>query len=196
MRFNDGAVDSSGRLWAGAMNDPEIQEPTEEGVLFRLDPGLKLHRMIENVSIPNGVGWSVDNHTMYFTDSPTRNVFKFKYDPITGAISDRQIFFHWDGEGVPDGFAIDVEGCLWVAICGGSKVIRVAPRGDYGKVIGEISLPTRRVTCPTFMGEELFISSAEEEEMERYPQSTAFGGNLFRVHVGVLGLRRHKYRRQ
>lgn len=195
MRFNDGAVDSSGRFWVGAMNDPKVKEPTDEGVLFRLDPDLNLHRVIENVTIPNGIGWSVDNRTMYFTDSPTKNISKFTYDSVTGDISDRKIFFHWDGEGVPDGFVIDVEGCLWVAICGGSKVIRIAPEGDDGKVIGEISLPTRRVTCPTFVGEELFISSAEEEEPDRYPQSTDFAGNLFRIHVGVRGLRRHKYKR-
>ncbi|MCJ1464336.1 hypothetical protein MMC07_002949, partial [Pseudocyphellaria aurata] len=194
MRLNDGAVDSSGRFWVGAMNDPTVKKPTDEGVLFRLDPDRNLHRVIENVTVPNGIGWGVDNKTMYFTDSPTKNIAKFKYDSVTGDISDRKIFFHWDGEGVPDGFVIDVEGCLWVAIYGGSKVIRIAPEGDDGKVIGEISLPTRFVTCPTFVGGELFISSAEEEEPDRYPQSTEFAGNLFRVHVGVRGLRRHKYR--
>lgn len=65
-------------FWAGATNEPDVKEATEEGVLFRLDLDLKLHRVIENVSIPNGVGCSVDNKTTYFTDSPTKNIFKFK----------------------------------------------------------------------------------------------------------------------
>ena len=71
MRMNDGAVDSQGRYWAGMMNDPKVQEPTDEGVLFRLDPDMTLHRMIEKVTIPNGMGWNADDNVMYFTDSPT-----------------------------------------------------------------------------------------------------------------------------
>lgn len=70
MRFNDGAVDSHGRFWAGAMNDPKIQSPGPEGVLFRLDPDLSLHRMLSPVTIPNGIGWNQANDTMYLTDSP------------------------------------------------------------------------------------------------------------------------------
>ena len=47
MRFNDGAVDSRGRFWAGAMNDPKIAEVIDEGAMFRLDPDLKLHRVLK-----------------------------------------------------------------------------------------------------------------------------------------------------
>ena len=50
MRFNDGFVDPEGRYFAGTMNDPKITKPTNEGVLFRLDPDLTLHRIIEQVS--------------------------------------------------------------------------------------------------------------------------------------------------
>ncbi len=59
MRFNDGCVDPQGRFWAGTMNDPKVKEPAAEGVVFRLDPDMSLHRMIEGVTIPNGMGWSV-----------------------------------------------------------------------------------------------------------------------------------------
>ena len=74
MRLNDGVVDHEGRYWAGAMNDPKVKAPpTDEGVLFRLDPDMTLHRMIENVSIPNGICFSPDEKFMYFIDSPTGN---------------------------------------------------------------------------------------------------------------------------
>lgn len=91
MRFNDGRVDPQGRYWAGAMSDPST---TNEGVLFRLDPEKSLHRVIENVTIPNGIGWTLDGKYMYFTDSPTGNIFKYKFDPETGNVSDRVVFFH------------------------------------------------------------------------------------------------------
>ncbi|KAL9016153.1 MAG: hypothetical protein Q9185_006485 [Variospora sp. 1 TL-2023] len=194
MRCNDGAVDAAGRYWLGTMNDPKVQDPTDEGVLFRLDPDLSLHRMIERASIPNGVGWTLDNKKMYFIDSPTRNIFVFDFDLASGAISNRQVFFHLadDELGVPDGFAMDSAGNLWTAVCGGGKVLKLSPEG---KVIGEITLPTRMISCPGFAGEDLFITSAAEEEPEKYPESVQYGGSLFRVHVGVSGKPQNRFRR-
>lgn len=194
MRFNDGVVDHEGRYWAGTMNDPKVQSDFQaEGVLLRLDPDLTLHRMIEKVTIPNGMGFSLDEKTMYFIDTPTGNVFKFNYDRKTGDISDREVFYHHEGEGGPDGLAMDSTGHLWIAICGGGKVLKVSPGG---KLVGEILLPTRMISCPAFAGEDLFITSAEEEKPEKYPESARYGGSLFRVNVGVRASPLHKFRKQ
>lgn len=191
MRFNDGFVDAEGRFFAGTMNDPKVQEPTNEGVLFRLDPDLTLHRILEEVTIPNGMGFTLDGKSMYFIDSPTHDVSKFKYDRKTGNITDRQVFYHIDGDAFPDGMAMDREGCLWIALAGGGKVLKVSPEG---KLVGEISFPTRMISCPAFAGEELYVTSAEEEEPDRYPNSAKYGGSLFKVHVGVKGIALHKFK--
>ena len=196
MRSNDGAVDQNGRFFVGAMNDPMVAEITNEGVLFRLDPDMKVHRVIEKVSIPNGIGWSVDGKIMYFTDSPTKTIFKFDYDATTGNISNRQPHFQLEGEeedAAPDGLTVDVEGCIWTAIFGGGKVLRISPQG---KVIGKIDLPTRCVSCPRFVGKDLFVTSAMEEDPKNYPESAKLGGSLFRVHVGLMGMPMHEFRRQ
>ena len=192
MRFNDGFVDPEGRYFAGTMNDPLKTQPTDEGVLFRLDPDLSLHRVLEKVTIPNGMGFTLDEKSMYFIDSPTKNVWKYKYDRKTGDISDREVFYHVEDAGVPDGMAMDVTGSLWVALAGGSKVLRISPGGE---LIGEIGLPTRMISCPAFVGEELYITSAEEEEPSKYPESVRYSGSLFKVHVGVDGLPLHKFKR-
>ena len=193
MRMNDGAVDSQGRFWAGVMNDPKVKLGFEdEGVVFRLDPDLKLHRMIEKTTIPNGIGWNYKDDTMFWTDSTTSKIFKFDFDASTGTITNRQVFFEYvDKPGVPDGFAMDVEGCIWSAVFLGSKVIRISPEG---KIIGEISLPTRCPTCPAFVGTSLFITSAKEPDPENFPSSAKYAGNLFRVDVGVRGKPKHKFR--
>lgn len=73
-------------------------------------------------------------------------------------------------------------------------MLKVSPEA---KVVGEISIPNARmITCPAFVDEDLFITSAEEEEAEKYPDSVKSGGSLFRVHVGVKGMPVHKFRRR
>lgn len=190
MRANDGAVDSSGRFWVEIFTDPTIKDPGEEGKLFRLDSDGTLRTMHEKVTIPNGLSWNAEDNTMYFTDSPAQNVYAFDYDPKTGNISNKRVFFHLEEEGVhPDGHIMDVEGHIWHACHGGSKVIRISPDG---KVVGEVSLPTRCITCVAFAGTEIYITSSEEPEPEKYPNSAKFGGNVFRVDVGVEGMPKHK----
>ena len=185
MRCNDGAVDSRGRYWIGTMNDPKVKEPTDEGVLFRLDPDKSLHRMIEGMSIPNGMSWSSDDKVMYVTDSPSKNIYKYDFDAASGSISNRRVFFHLkDENAVPDGYAVDVNGCFWVALAGGGQVLRVSPQGE---VTAQIVLPTRMITCPVFVGEDLFITTAEEEDPDKYPDSARYAGSVFRVSVGVEG---------
>lgn len=66
------------------MNDPTVTSPSDEGVVFRLDPDLELHRMIEGVTIPNSIGWSADDKAMFFTDTPSKTISKFDYDAATG----------------------------------------------------------------------------------------------------------------
>ena len=179
----------------GTMNDPTVTSPTDEGVVFRLDPDLTLHRMIEGVTIPNSIGWSADDKTMFFTDTPTKTISAFDYDSATGNISNRRPYFRLEGEqedAAPDGFAIDVEGCLWTAVYGAGKVLRISPDG---KVIGEVSLPTRCVSCPRFFSEDLIITSAVEEDPKAYPDSSKYGGSVFRVHVGVAGMPINKWHR-
>ncbi|KAL4929140.1 SMP-30/gluconolactonase/LRE family protein [Aspergillus undulatus] len=192
MRFNDGAVDSKGRLWAGAMNDPRVETPINEGVLFRLDSDLKLNRMVEQLTIPNGIGWNLANDTMYLTDSPTGKIFAFDFDEETGNISNRRVHFDLGEPKEPDGFAIDVEGCIWSAIYGGGKVIRISPQG---KVVGEILLPTRNITCPVFVGTELFITTAKDDTNDnQLPESIRYGGNVYKVDVGIQGLPKYEFR--
>ena len=175
------------------MNDPKITPPSDDGVLFRLDPDLTLHRMLEGLSIPNGMGFSPDGRTMYFTDSPRKSVDRFDFNGATGSISNRGVFYRVEGEGVPDGAAIDESGCLWIAVNGQGKVLKVDPDG---KLVGDIVFPTRMVSCPAFAGEDLFVTSAEEEEPEKYAESARYAGSLFRVHVGVRVLPLHRFRRR
>lgn len=162
------------------------------GVVFRLDPDLSLHRMIEGVTIPNGITWSADDKTMYFADSPTKNIFAYDFDAETGSISNKRVFYRVENEnGVPDGHVIDEEGCMWTAVHGIGKVLRISPQG---KLLAEISIPTRCPTCPAFVDEDLYITSAEEEMPDQFPESKKYNGSLFKINVGVKGLQLHRFK--
>jgi sugar lactone lactonase YvrE len=187
-RFNDGAVDRQGRFWAGTMG----RGPTSS--LYRLDPDGSVHRMETGVTIANGIGWSPDNRTMYFTDSLLRAIYAYDFDPATGAIENRRPFVHApDEEGVPDGLVVDSQGFVWSARWGGWKVTRYDPTGCVER---EVRLPVQYPTSCTFGGpqlDELYITSAwtalSEEERGKQP----WAGDLFRLRAGVRGLAEPKF---
>ncbi|KAH8176325.1 SMP-30/Gluconolaconase/LRE-like region domain-containing protein [Sarocladium implicatum] len=187
IRANDGASDPNGRFWLGTMTDFGIGPFVAEGSLYRF--GASKEEFIKDLTIPNSVGWSPDNKTMYFTHSTTQQVFAFDYDATTGDVSNRRLFYTHDGTGDPDGFRVDVDGNIWHAVYGESRVLKISPEG---KLIGQILLPTKNITCVQFVGTELVITSASDEEGEGL--SKEYGGCVFRVDVGVKGLKLFKFK--
>jgi sugar lactone lactonase YvrE len=182
-RMNDGACDQAGRFFAGTMADDEAPD---RGTLYRLDPDHSISIVIPRVTISNGIGWSPDGGRMYFVDSPTRRVDALDYDPATGAIAGRRPFARIDaGDAIPDGLAVDAEGCVWVALWDGGAVLRFGPDG---RLMDSLELPTPRVTSCAFGGpdlETLYITTAAGPGRS--------GGELFSVQAGVAGLATHAY---
>lgn len=197
LRSNDGAVDAKGRFWVGTMNDFHIGEPQAEGTMFRFDGSeaadVKRTTVRDGLTIPNGIGWSRDGKTMYFTHSTDKQILAWDFDVETASMSNERVFWQHDGSGDPDGFKMDADGNIWQCVYSEGRVLKIDTSGKTGKVVGEVKLPTRCVTCPAFVGTELWVTSAEEEEPEKYPESAKFGGGLFKVDVGVGGLQDHAF---
>lgn len=187
-RANDGSVDAQGRILQGVMIDDRIEQPTKEGMLLSLDLDGRLRRLVEGVVCPNGLGWNKANTIMYWAESGSGNVYAFDYNIDTGVPTGQRVFFHLHGENntnVPDGLVVDEEDHIWLAVWGGSRVLRISPRGV---VVAKIELPTRFITCPVFAGSDLFITTAAERDPDIYPSSAQFGGHLYRCSVGVRGI--------
>lgn len=145
---------------------------------------------VADLTIPNTPGFSSDGRTLFFTHSSARQILAFDYDVDgAGGLSNRRLFYQHDGTGEPDGFRIDVDGNLWTAVYGESRVLKISPAGV---VVGEVRLPTRNITCVQFVGTELVITSAADEEGEG--KSKEHGGAVFRVDVGTRGLDLHEFR--
>lgn len=155
-RFNDAKVDPAGRLFADTMR---YDQTDGQSGLYRYD-GTDVTTVLSGIGLGNGIGWSPDGTIMYFIDSLTNRVDQFDYDVATGEATNRRPLIQFDlpaGQ-LPDGLCVDNDGCLWVAICGGSEVRHVSPSGD---VIGVVPLPTPLITsCGFGPGGALYITSA------------------------------------
>lgn len=121
-----------------------------------------------------------------------KHILAYDYSPSTGDISNERIFYAHSGPGSPDGFRIDEKGFIWQAIYGEGKVLRISPGG---KVVGEVLFPTRAITCPVFVGRELWVTTASEED-EKEVESMKYGGGIFKVDVGIGGLKEYEFRLQ
>jgi sugar lactone lactonase YvrE len=160
------------------------------GTLFRFNSDLTRHATRSSLIIPNSIGWSRDHKTLYFTHSTEKRIIAFDYAADTGDITNERVFWQHDGEGDPDGFKMDEDGYIWQAIYGESRVLRISPEG---KVVGEITYPTRAITCPVFVGTELWVTTAAEED-EKEVESKKYGGAVFKVDVGIRGLKEFKFK--
>ncbi len=185
-RFNDGKCDPRGRFWAGTM---AVSEAPAAGGLYRLDPDGRVRRMLESVSISNGIVWSEDARLMYYIDTPTREVAVFDYDDETGAIANRRVAVRFPAShGWPDGMTMDAEGLLWIAEWDGDCVSRWDPA--TGKLARRVKLPVSRVTSCVFGGaglDELYVTTAWSRLDPERRRAQPLAGGLFRLRPGVKG---------
>jgi sugar lactone lactonase YvrE len=189
--MNDGKCDRYGRFWAGTR---DIEGAGPLGSLYRLDSDRSLTRVLAEVTISNGLGWSPDGRSMYYIDSATYGVDELDFDAVSGSVSNRrrlvEIPTTW---GLPDGMTIDRDGFLWIALWGGSELRRFAPDGH---VTGVVEFPVTQVTSCAFGGDELselYVTSARigltDEQLRQQPHA----GALFRFRPDVPGLPEHPF---
>jgi sugar lactone lactonase YvrE len=166
-RFNDCKCDPRGRLLAGWM----VKDLSSPGQLCRLDPDGTLTTLLDGIGLSNGLDWSPDGATFYFTDTPTYGIDAFDYDLDTGAISNRRrVVSIPRGEGNPDGMCVDDEGCLWTATIFSRQIRRYSPDGE---LLGVVDTPAHQVSSCIFGGpgrDELFITSIGEEIPRALPE--------------------------
>lgn len=173
VRMNDGRTDPWGRFWVGSMAEDE-NLPRGRASLYRLGDAGGLEPTLDGIQISNGLCWSPDGRTMYFCDSPTRQILNSNYDPQTGRADSWTPYVRLD-TGEPDGAVTDANGTYWSAHWGGA---RVAGFDMNGSLVGEIEIPTPQPTCPALGGPNdnlLFVTSAARG----LDTASGSAGNLF-----------------
>ena len=182
-RLNDGAVDSSGRLWFGSMDDGETQA---SGMLYRFYRG-SLTAMDSGYVITNGPAFSPDGRTFYHTDTLKRAIYAFDLG-ADGALANKRVFVTIEeGAGYPDGAVVDREGCLWTGLFDGWQARRYAPDGQ---LLERVAFPVANVTKLAFGGEGLttvFATTARKGLDANTLSAQPLAGGLFRFETTVPG---------
>jgi sugar lactone lactonase YvrE len=193
-RFNDGKADPQGRFWVGTIYEP--RDPPR-AALYRLAGGT-LDRMAGDITVSNGLAWSPDARTLYWSDTKAHVTYALDFEPSDGGLSNRRVFTQWPVKrpdqdlatygGRPDGAAMDSEGHYWCAMFEGARVLRLSPAG---RVVQEVKLPVRCPTMPCFGGADLktlYITTGREnrpaDELAREP----LAGCVLQLRVDVPGL--------
>lgn len=181
-RFNDGKYDSKGRYWVGTMH---LEAKINAGSLYKINSDGKPHKMLKNLTIANGLGWSPDNKYMYFIDTLTSTITCYDFDETNGEISHpNPIITVPEVDGYPDGMCVDTKGMLWVAHWGGAMVTQWDP--TTGRQLQKIEIPCPHVTSCCIGGENmdiLYITTARyglsDVQLEEFPHS----GSVFYISI-------------
>jgi len=187
-RFNDGKCDPNGNLWVGSMH---LEQSAPEASVYKVTPTSEATKMIENVTISNGIVWTKDGSIMYYIDTPTGQIRAYDYDKASATISNMRVAVTVSTDlGFPDGMTIDENDHLWVGLWNGNAVAQFNPIS--GELISKIEVPAHNVTACAFGGpnlDKLYITTASvdmsPEEQERFPDA----GSLFVATPGVRGVK-------
>jgi len=184
-RFNDGRLDSAGRLWVGSM-DRKLAQPV--GKLRCLAPDLALTDRDAGFLLSNGIAFSPDDRWLYFAETGSARIYRYAFDLATGSLGDRTVLVQCaPGAGGPDGLTVDAEGALWVAMFDRGCLHRYSADGQ---LLRSIELPVRRPTSCALGGEDgrtLLVTTAMHGlsalELGQQPQA----GQLLTLRVDVPG---------
>ncbi len=180
-RMNEGAVAPDGSLYVGSSSWDVTPGAAS---LYRVHPDRRTERVLDGVTISNGLGFSPDATLAYYVDSGAGRMDLFDVDG--GALLNRRPFVTFSREeGDLDGLAVDTEGTIWVAVYGGGHVRRYSPDGELLEVV-ELSVP--HVTACTLGGPgltDLLVTTSRGGLGADAPRGA---GAVYRVPVDVPGL--------
>lgn len=190
IRTNDAKCDANGRMWVGTM---AFDFTPGAAALFSFDSRV-LKEVVPDLTVSNGIGWSLDKKTMYFIDSPTKRVDSFDFDLESGELGNRRPFLLLsDLDAFPDGLTTDEDGGVWVALFGGGEVRRFDAQGTLTHIV---EIPVKQVTSCCFGGadmSELYITTAQNgmdaDSLIRQP----LAGSLFRAKTTFKGSKSNRF---
>ena len=203
-RFNDGKADPLGRFWTGTLYEPRDLAAAQ---LFCMDarggrsPALECKA--RNATVANGLAWSPDGATLYWTDTTQHLIRAWDWDAASNQMTRERVFKQfplkppgWQAGvpdmpaygGRPDGATVDSQGNYWVAMFEGGRVLKLSPDGE---VLDDIATPGLCPTMPCFGGDDLqtlHLTSARHGRPAAELQARPLSGCVVSMRVDVAGL--------
>ena len=194
-RLNDGATDPNGVFWVGSMrnnvgpNGEDLEASGNSGSLYRVMPDGDVSVWDTGFGITNTLAWSPDRETFYCGCSPSNVIYAYDYRAADSSISNRRPFIAGVQPGLPDGSAMDEEGCLWNCRFFGGCILRFSPAGKLDRLV---EMPVSNITNCAFGGpslDTLFVTTASLHGKN----DEKHAGGLFEIPVGVRGLSSERF---
>lgn len=191
-------ADSAGRLWVGSRPRCDPGASAGGAELFCVEGAWRMrqgeltptavsnvvHEVGNDLLCDHGVAWSPCGATMYFVDAASAEVCAFPHDARTGVLGERRVVARVTGEGeAPRGLAVDVNGGIWTAVHGGSRVVCLD--AESGEVRKEVALPAKRPTGVCFGGEGMAWLFVTTEKASGGDDDA--GGAMLALEVGAVG---------
>ena len=181
-RMNDAKCDVRGRFWGGSC---QMEFEAGKGKLHRWEGGKQNKVMVEGLALPNGIGWNYENTLMYLADSMAKKVYVSDFDLSEDFVPNFHELISIDS-GVPDGLAVDMDGCIWLAVWGGSEVLRISPQG---RILEEYGFPVAQPSSCAFGSDgTLYVTSARAGISEAELLNQPLAGSLFTLSTSTTGV--------
>jgi sugar lactone lactonase YvrE len=200
LRFNDGKCDPAGNFWSGTMYEPRDQAA---GVLYALQDGHRLLAKADQATVANGLAWSPNAKTLYWSDTGAHCIRAWDFDADTLQMTHERVFAQFPTKpqnwsygssvagsyvGRHDGAAVDAEGFYYAAMYEGHRLAKMAPDG---RCVAFIETPVQCPTMPCFGGEDLrtlFITTSAHGRSAAELQALPNSGCVFAMRVETPGL--------
>jgi sugar lactone lactonase YvrE len=153
--------------------------------LYRVHADGRTEEVLIDMGRPSGLGLDPSGGILYCSDAASREIVRFTCDRETGALTGREAIFQVpESLGIPHGLAVDAKGFLWVAVWGGSCVLRLSPTGKEDQ---RAYFTAKLLSGLAFGGQglrDLFVvSSGADDRKANGPGA----GALYRLRPGAKG---------
>lgn len=186
MRLNDAKLDRQGRIICAGMG--RAADPI--GTLHQLDGTGRYRNFGGAFKIGNGVCFSPEGDTLYFSDTAARQFFACDYDPLSGDVGTAKL--HIDGSTLGsgiDGATVDQNGNIWAALIHAGDIGCFSPEGH---LLHRIKAPIDLPSSVGFAGmnmETLIVTSIQDSGTGRAISKHPDGGHVFSIEgLGAKGI--------
>lgn len=156
LRCSDATVLPDGSIAVGIV---ERDLKPGAGRLVHITHDWRVKDIVSETTISNGIAMHPSDTFAVWLDSPTQQLYQLDWQTNSNTLSAPRQFTNVPPElGVPDGICFDSDGGCWVALWGGSAVLRF---NEAGEIDCRVEVPVANVTACAFDADDnLVITSA------------------------------------